>query len=116
MTLAYVGWIASSIAGLGMPTFVFLIGDIIDSFNPTTKPEDMLDTISTMCLIFTCVGIAVWIFSYLDYCFLLMFSERIARKTRIAYLESILKQESAWFDTNNPSELSARLGKEVLAI
>ena len=31
-------------------------------------------------------------------------------------MESILKQESSWFDTSNPSELSARLGKEILAI
>jgi ATP-binding cassette subfamily B (MDR/TAP) protein 1 len=38
------------------------------------------------------------------------------KKIRVKYLESILKQESAWFDTINPSELSARLTKEAAAI
>lgn len=116
-TLRWIGWISSMIAGLGMPSFVFLIGDVIDSFNiETTSPEDMLDTISLMSLIFTCVGFAVWITCYISYAFLLMFSERVARKTRIRYLEAIIRQESAWFDTTNPSEMSARLGKEILAI
>jgi len=31
-------------------------------------------------------------------------------------LQGILKQEIAWFDTINPGELSARIGKEVFAI
>lgn len=115
-TLRWIGWISSMIAGLGMPSFVFLIGDVIDSFNMTTDPEDMIDTISLMSLIFSLVGVAVWITCYISYAFLLMFSERVAKKTRIKYLEAIIRQESAWFDTTNPSEMSARLGKEILAI
>jgi ATP-binding cassette subfamily B (MDR/TAP) protein 1 len=31
-------------------------------------------------------------------------------------VQAILKQESAWFDVNNPAELSARISKECLAI
>lgn len=112
-----IGWISACVSGLGMPSFVFLIGDIIDSFDPSKNtPEDMIDTISLMSLIFTLIGILVLVFSYFNYAFLLMFSERVAKKTKIRYLEAILQQESAWFDTNNPSELSARLGKEVLTI
>lgn len=116
-TLMYIGWLSSSITGLGMPSFVFLIGNVIDSFNPnTTTKEEMLDTISQMSLIFSCVGVAIWITSYISYSSLLIFSERVTKKTRAKYLEAILRQESAWFDTTNPSELSARLGKETLAI
>ena len=80
------GWGAACVTGCGMPSFVFLIGNIIDSFKPTTKVEDTLDTISTMSLIFTCVGFAVWFFSYIMYSFLLLFSERVIRKTRTRYL------------------------------
>jgi ABC-type multidrug transport system fused ATPase/permease subunit len=116
-TLMIIGWIAAGIAGFGMPSFVFIIGNVIDSFDTTkTGPSEMLDTISFMCLLFTIIGCGVWVTSYVNYGFLLMFSERVAKKTRVKYLEAILKQESAWFDTTNPSELSARLGKETLAI
>ena len=52
----------------------------------------------------------------MSYAFLIMFAERVAKKVRVKYLEAILKQESAWFDTTNPSELSSRLVKEVQAI
>jgi ATP-binding cassette subfamily B (MDR/TAP) protein 1 len=114
--LMYFGWISASITGCGMPSFVFLIGDVIDSFSPTTKPEDTVETINRMSLIFTLVGVAVWLFSYFLYSLLLLFSERVVKKIRVKYLESILRQESAWFDTINPSELSARLTKESAAI
>lgn len=113
----YIGWAAACVTGLGLPSFVFLIGDVINSFNSnTTTPPQMLDKISRLSLIFTCVGVGIYIFSYLYYAFLLMSSERITKRTRTAYIEAILKQESAWFDVNNPSELSARVGKECLAI
>ena len=31
-------------------------------------------------------------------------------------MKAILRQEPSWFDTHNPAELSARIGKEPLAI
>ncbi len=114
--LMWIGWGSASVTGFGMPSFVFLIGDIIDSFKPTTKVEDTIEIVSRMSLIFTLVGFAVWFFSYLMYSCLLLFSDRVTRKIRTKYLEAILKQESSWFDTINPSELSARLSKEAAAI
>jgi ABC-type multidrug transport system fused ATPase/permease subunit len=88
----WIGWAAAAVTGLGMPSFVFLIGDVIDSFGTSaTDPDEALRTISLMSLIFTLVGIVIWITSYVSYAFLLIFSERIARKTRIKYLEAILR-------------------------
>jgi hypothetical protein len=58
----------------------------------------------------------MYILSYIYYGFLLISSERITKRTRTNYIEAVLRQESAWFDANNPSELSARIGKECLAI
>eukprot|EP00349_Pseudokeronopsis_sp_Brazil_P012014 CAMPEP_0202979166 /NCGR_PEP_ID=MMETSP1396-20130829/85396_1 /ASSEMBLY_ACC=CAM_ASM_000872 /TAXON_ID= /ORGANISM="Pseudokeronopsis sp., Strain Brazil" /LENGTH=67 /DNA_ID=CAMNT_0049718479 /DNA_START=6 /DNA_END=209 /DNA_ORIENTATION=- len=34
------------LAGLGMPAFVFIFGDILDAFDPTEDPDEMLDTIN----------------------------------------------------------------------
>jgi ABC-type multidrug transport system fused ATPase/permease subunit len=76
----------------------------------------MIDKISTLSLIFTLVGVGIYFFSFIYYSFLLIASEKIVRRTKTAYLEAILRQESAWFDVNNPSELSSRIGKEVLTI
>ena len=35
--LMYIGWFTSMVNGLGLPSFVFLIGNIIDSFNSYEK-------------------------------------------------------------------------------
>lgn len=55
--------------------------------------------------------------SYIYFVFLVIMAERIGKKTRVAYLNAILKQEVSWFETEaNTTELSARLSKECQAI
>lgn len=66
--------------------------------------------------ILTAIGAFVWLGSYLFYACLVIASERIALKTRVKYLESILIQDIAWFDMTNTSELSQRLGNECQSI
>lgn len=115
--LMAIGIVSSTIMGFGMPSFVFLIGEILDSFGAAAvDPDKSLRTISKMSLIFACVGAGIWIFSYISYYAFIMFSESVTKKTRTKYLQAILKQDSAWFDTNNASELSAKLNKETQAI
>ena len=79
----YLGLISAILCGLGVPSFVFLIGDIIDAFNPNSSPEETLDTIKKLSMIFVYIGIGIWFFSYTYYGFLVIFSERVARKTRL---------------------------------
>ncbi len=101
--MMYTGWACSCLSGLGMPSFVFLIGNILDSFNSyETPPDEMLDNIKRLSGIFTLIGVFLWITTYINFAFLYIFSERVAKKTRVKYLEAILKQESSWFDLTNP--------------
>ena len=91
-TLLMIGWIAASITGLGLPSFVFLMGNIVDSFNPlTSSPDKMLHMISRIAYIFASVGAGIWFFAYIYFSFLLMASEKIASRTRVIYLEAILR-------------------------
>ncbi len=113
----YIGWTAAIIAGGGMSSFAFLVGDIIDSFNTQKNTvKDMLDTTSLISMLFAVIGVIVWILSYISYTVLILFSEKTANKIRVTYFESILKQESAWFDTINSNELPVKLEKEVETI
>lgn len=96
---------------------MFLIGSVINSFNENdTDKFEMVDSVNELCLIFSLVGVGVFVMSYLYSSFLLIASERIVKQIKLKYLASILKQESAWFDTNNPAELSARVNKECLSM
>lgn len=89
-TLAWVGWISSILTGFAMPAFVFLMGDIIDAFDPSMSAEDTIDEITKLVYIMLGLGVITWIFSYLTFALLLIFSEVVAFKTRVRYLEAIL--------------------------
>ena len=84
------GWIMACIAGCSMPSFVFLIGYILDSFSPDVPQDEKDDTINLMSLIFVLIGLGSWILSFFYYTAFIVFSERIIKKTRLHYLRSIL--------------------------
>lgn len=80
------GWTVALISGCGLPSFVFLIGWVIDSFDPSTTEEDRDEIISLMALIFTLIGVGLWIFSTFYYSAFIIFSERVIKRTRVRYL------------------------------
>jgi ATP-binding cassette subfamily B (MDR/TAP) protein 1 len=107
------GYFASIVTGVGLPSFVFLIGDIVDEFG---KSGNIIKVITPICIELVIIGAIMWVTSYLYFTFLVIMSERLGRKTRIAYLRAVLQQEIAWFDEINVTEMSARLSKECQAI
>ena len=108
------GFFFSFCTGAGMPSMVFLFGDIINTFQDgsTTMVEALKPTVITLAVI----GGIIWVVTYLYFVMLVILAERIGKKTRVAYLKAILSQEVAWFDSINVTELSSRLSKECQAI
>lgn len=76
----------------------------------------MIDRVNYLALVFLFIGCGMFVSAYCFFALLIISSEKMTRTIRVRYLESILKQESAWFDVNNPSELNARIGKECISI
>jgi|LauGreDrversion4_2_1035121.scaffolds.fasta_scaffold141052_1 ABC-type multidrug transport system fused ATPase/permease subunit len=64
----------------------------------------------------TAIGGFIWVTTYLYFTFLVIMSERVGRKTRVAYLKAILQQDISWFDENNATELPSRLTRECATI
>jgi len=106
------GVLASALCGMGLPSFVFLFGDIADTFEGNMPPDEILSAITRVSKILIIIGVVILFGSYLFFVFLSIASERIGAKTKVAYLKSILNQDVGWFDTINTSELSQRIGKE----
>jgi ATP-binding cassette, subfamily B (MDR/TAP), member 1 len=107
------GYFMAITTGVGLPSFVFLFGDIVDEFG---GDKDIVEVIRPVAIELVIIGAIIWVTSYFYFTFLVMVSERLGRKTRIAYLKAILQQDIAWFDEINVTELSARLSKECQAI
>ena len=89
-TLLLMGFITASLCGLGLPSIVFLFGDIADSFL-LRNPILILNAITYTSKTLSIIGAAVGVCSYMFFTFFMIASERIGQKTRIAYLESILR-------------------------
>jgi len=81
------GYFTAIVTGLGMPSFVFLFGDIVDKFGSN---GNIVDAVRPIAIELTLIGVFIWITSYLYFAFLVMMSERLGRKTRVAYLKAIL--------------------------
>lgn len=96
------GWLCATLTGFGLPANVFLLGNVINSFNQANAAEEMLKNVKEMAWIICIIGGATWILSFLYFYILSIFSQRVAQRTQVRYFEAILKQESAWFDTTNP--------------
>jgi len=76
------------VTGLGLPSFVFLFGDIVDEFGDI---KNIVDTIRPLAIELLIIGAIIWVTSYFYFTFLVIVSERLGRKTRIAYLKAILQ-------------------------
>ena len=89
-TLFIGGIISSALSGVGLPSFVFLFGDIADSFEGYMSPDEILSRIKNVAKILSIIGLAIWVGSYFFFALLQIASERIGTKTKVAYLRSIL--------------------------
>jgi len=63
--------------------------------------------------LFIGLGGGLWLTTFLyagtaDYC-----KERMTARWKMAYLKAIVRQDVGWYDTNNPEELSTRIGESI---
>lgn len=71
------GMISSALCGAGLPSFVFLFGDIADSFEGGMTPDQILESITHVAKILSIIGSLILLGSYLFYVLLSAASERI---------------------------------------
>lgn len=104
----WLGYFFAVVTGLGIPSFTFLMGDVVNDFG--SPGGSITDSINPLALKMTVIGGIMFVTSYLYFVFLVIMAERIGKKTRVAYLRSLLKQDISWFDSSvNITELSSLL-------
>ena len=111
------GWLFAFLTGISLPCFVWTIGDMFDAFNATEySREESRDRVRVIFAAMIALCIFLVTTATLQYATLSGASAKITARIKLKYLESILRQESSWFDLNNQKELSIRLSKECAAI
>lgn len=80
-----------------MPSQVLMFADIVDTF-VEQEQHKIMGSVKETVILLCYVGLVVWILSYLYFTILALASERIARKTRVAYFSSLINQEIEWYE------------------
>jgi ATP-binding cassette subfamily B (MDR/TAP) protein 1 len=62
------------------------------------------------------IGVAIWIFSFFYWSSLMIFAEKVTRRIKYEYLKAIFRQDCAWFDNCNYTELASKMKKETDSI
>ena len=88
--LLCVGLLAAICCGAGLPSFVFLFGDITDSFEGGQSTASILEAVTGVAKSLTWIGLGVWVTAYTFFTMMIVASERIGQKTRVAYLKAVL--------------------------
>ena len=77
-------------------------GDLLD-------PTLFEDRLATVALRFAIIGFGAFVAAYVYVTTLLVAAERQTRRMREALFRSIMRQEMAWFQTNDSGQLATRL-------
>lgn len=109
------GHIAAGLMGSVIPVFQIFLADSFDAFGNPDKDEQMKE-IKKITIIISCLGAFTWVMGYFYWVMLSQFSMRVTARIKQQYLEAILRQECAWFDQINYTELSTKLAKECSMI
>ncbi|KAG8183767.1 hypothetical protein JTE90_002404 [Oedothorax gibbosus] len=123
--LMLVAVIIALISGAAMPATMVLFGTILDSFvdhhrmhnnltalsMPTSdfNTDVFLHDVANLCLYISIIGCTVFCFNYIVVSFFSMAAANQAFKIRCMFMQSVLKQDIGWFDTNQTGDFASRL-------
>ncbi|CAL4954981.1 unnamed protein product [Urochloa decumbens] len=114
--LMVVGAVGAVANGMAAPLVTVLFGNVIDSFGGSTT-QNIIHKVSKVVLNFIYLGIGAAVFSFLQVSCWTMAGERQSARTRSLYLNAVLRQDIAFFDTElTTGQAVSRMSSDTLVI
>lgn len=113
-------YVIAGVTSLGLgavqPMFALLFGTILDSlYSP--DPSSISSAMDQVALYFVYIGLASFFLSVLQTGFVTIAAERQIGRVREAYLGSLLRQEVAYFETDqDPAEVATQLTEDTVTM
>jgi len=108
--LLLLGCLGSIALGASMPVFSIVFGELLDSFGSTEA--EMVDNVRKYAVYVIYVGAGAFVAAWLGQACFMIVAENNARRIRAAYMQSVLSQEIAWFDTQKAGAITTRLASD----
>ncbi|WOH11979.1 hypothetical protein DCAR_0831475 [Daucus carota subsp. sativus] len=114
--LMVIGSLGAVVNGLSHPLVSIAMTQIINSFG-NSKNDDVVHQVSKVCLVYIYLAIGAGIASFLQIACWMVSGERQAARIRGLYLESLLRQDVAFFDTETTTgEVIGRMSGDTILI
>ncbi|RXH68337.1 hypothetical protein DVH24_030670 [Malus domestica] len=115
--LMLVGTIGAIGNGLCMPLMTILFGDLVNAFGNNQNNSDVVSVVSKVSLKFVYLAIGAGVAATLQVSCWMVTGERQAARIRGLYLETILRQDVAFFDLEtNTGEVIGRMSGDTVLI
>ncbi|KAK0606238.1 hypothetical protein LWI29_035500 [Acer saccharum] len=116
VVMMIVGTLSAIMGGLAQPLMSVIFGEIVDSFGTATA-DNVVSVVSKASLKFVYLAIAAGIASFLQVSCWMSTGERQAARIRGLYLNTILRQDIAFFDTETTAgEVIGRMSGDTILI
>jgi ABC-type multidrug transport system fused ATPase/permease subunit len=106
-----VGFVAAAMNGLGDPILIVLFSN---SLSALSDPNDAIRVMSKIALIFVGVGAALQVAATIQYVCFTRVAKNLTLRMRKKWYAALLRQETCWFDENNPSGLAAKMAATMM--
>ncbi|KAI3417880.1 uncharacterized protein J3R85_014152 [Psidium guajava] len=117
MLLMVIGSIGAVGNGLSLPLMTVLFGQLIDTFGGNQANSDVVDLVSKISLKFVYLALGCGAAAFLQVSCWMVTGERQAARIRGLYLETILRQDVAFFDKEtNTGEVVGRMSGDTVLI
>uniref|UniRef100_A0A5B7CEH4 Putative ABC transporter B family member 11 n=1 Tax=Davidia involucrata TaxID=16924 RepID=A0A5B7CEH4_DAVIN len=117
IVLMIVGTIGAIGNGVCMPLMTILFGELVDSFGQTQNNKDVVHVVSKVSLKFVYLALGTGAAAFLQVSCWMVTGERQAARIRSLYLQTILRQDVAFFDKEtNTGEVVGRMSGDTVLI
>ncbi|GMF19871.1 unnamed protein product [Phytophthora lilii] len=103
--LMAVGTAGAFAAVISQPIQIVLLGDVLNSFNPTNPTAALADRVNEVVLNFVYVGLAAFFCGFFQVSCWSLTAARQAKRIQSEYVKAVLSKEIGWFDVNNSMEI-----------
>ncbi|KAK4792228.1 hypothetical protein SAY86_022663 [Trapa natans] len=115
--LMIVGTIGAIGNGVCMPLMTILFGDLVNSFGQNQDNGDIVEVVSKVSLKFVYLALGCGVAAFLQVASWIVTGERQAARIRGLYLQTILRQDIAFFDKEtNTGEVVGRMSGDTVLI
>ena len=89
--ILYLAWSCSTITGLVLPSFIFLLGPVFDAFGPEQSKDESLEQVQLVVIIMGVLAFIVFLASYLAHYLQEKGSLIVVKSIKSAYFKAVLE-------------------------